>query len=184
MPSNESEETAATYLLNEQVVQSVDGCIFQDLLEVDAVDLDRLSLSLGLRLLRLGRRNEDLLSRHWEDAHSRSIVSCCARYANAQGEARTREWIEEIRYGQLTVSGSGMMLRVRDPPRVVRDENERVKHETDAIVDGLRGGEGAVSTCRTVSVPQSNVFLNEDLVDRRTSCRGETLASSSKCNRQ
>jgi hypothetical protein len=38
---------------------------------------------------------------------------------------------------KLTVSGGGMMFGVRNPPRMVGNEDKGVKNETNSIVDGL-----------------------------------------------
>lgn len=38
---------------------------------------------------------------------------------------------------------------VRDTPRVVRDEEERVEEESDRVVDGFRRRESLVTTCDT-----------------------------------
>jgi hypothetical protein len=43
------------------------------------------------------------------------------------------------------VSGGGVVTAVRDPPGVVRHEDKRVEHETDSVVDALRGRERLVT---------------------------------------
>lgn len=45
------------------------------------------------------------------------------------------------------VSGGSVVLAVRDTPRVVGDEDERVKDQAHRVVDGLGGGEGLMSAC-------------------------------------
>jgi hypothetical protein len=55
------------------------------------------------------------------------------------------------------VSSSGVVTSVRDPPRVVRDENERVKNESDGVVDRLGGREGLMTALVSCIVHPSSV---------------------------
>lgn len=95
-------------LLNEKPSETVDGSIFEKLVEDDSgSDFDLLRVLLELAL-RKSTGNEDFVASQ--------------------------------------VSGSGVVLGVRDTPRVVRYENERVKEESDGVVEGLRGRESLVTT--------------------------------------
>jgi hypothetical protein len=94
--------------LNEKPSETVDGSIFEKLVEDDSgSDFDLLRVLLELAL-RKSTGNEDFVASQ--------------------------------------VSGSGVVLGVRDTPRVVRYENERVKEESDGVVEGLRGRESLVTT--------------------------------------
>ena len=53
-----------THLLNEEIVEAVDGSVLEELLQVGSVDLDGFSLSFGSNFLGRGRGNEDFLSSH------------------------------------------------------------------------------------------------------------------------
>lgn len=77
------------------------------------------------------------------------------------------------------VASRSVVLRVRDPPRVKGDENERVEDEAGGVVDGLGGGEGLVAAWRSsedsksapIRVP-SHVAPSPISVGRKTHTRG------------
>jgi hypothetical protein len=53
------------------------------------------------------------------------------------------------------VSSSGVVLTVRDSPRVVRNKEDRVQDPSDKIVDALAGRVGLMTTLVTASQPKS-----------------------------
>lgn len=94
-------------LLNDEIVESVDGSVFEKLLQIVSVDLDGLSLGFGSNFLGRSRGNEDFFSSH--------------------------------------VSGRGVVLGVGDSPRVVRNEDEGVKNESNGVVERFRSRECLVT---------------------------------------
>jgi hypothetical protein len=53
------------------------------------------------------------------------------------------------------VASSGVVLTVRDSPRVVRDKEDRVQDPSDKVVDALAGRVGLMTTLVTADQPKS-----------------------------
>jgi len=55
------------------------------------------------------------------------------------------------------VSSSGVVLTVRDSPRVVRNKEDRVQNPSNKVVDALAGRVGLMTTLVTDSQPNSQM---------------------------
>jgi hypothetical protein len=67
------------------------------------------------------------------------------------------------------VSSSGVVLTVRDSPRVVRNKEDRVQYPSDKVVDALAGRVRLVTTLVTASQPSPTELYQDSRNDPETS---------------
>lgn len=135
-----------TYLLDQNVVETVDGGVLEELSVVDASNVDRLVADgLAGELLGAGGRDKDLVA--------------------------------------LKVTSSSVVLGVRDPPRVVGNEDDGVEDESDGVVELLGGRERLVSAWEqgiTISSSDSHVKVNLGCTHTRGLRNGYLVSSCAR----
>jgi hypothetical protein len=72
------------------------------------------------------------------------------------------------------VTGGSVVLSVRDPPRVVWDEEDRVENPSDKVVDALAGRVALVTTLVT------DISFGLDMIDRDNNSRNNPKTGTEK----